>query len=267
MQNKPSNLLLQNFVRSVRRKRHNRREHLDPIISSAYSFPRNKEPLRNSDTYGSKNASNSNQTPNMTFDNETKAITFAMSLIALMAKYRNTPNDENHIGTVESFWQYAKNIGSPKQLLTEARNDQTPPEIHAERIRRLFSGNYGLMLESMETLIRYSISKDQHLNDLHHDYLQKIATIWGIKKHDLIQIYKKILLPHTQNPYILLGVSKKADKDTIKKAYYNKVKGCHPDSLTNRAMPDALISLEEERFSLYTKAYNELKNKKHFLWF
>lgn len=214
-----------------------------------------------------KSASNNNITTDITNDSETKAITFAMSLIALMAKYRNTPSTQNHIGTVESFWQYAKNIGSPTKLLQEARDDTTPPEVHAKRIKRLYSNNYGLMLESMETLIRYSIGKDHHLNNLHHNYLQQIAQIWQIQQNDLIEIYKQILLPHTQNPYILLGVSKKADKETIKKAYYHKIKGCHPDSLTNQAMPEELIAIEEERFTVYTKAYNELKNRKKFLWF
>lgn len=56
------------------------------------------------------------------------------------------------------------------------------------------------------------------------------------------------------NPYLILGVSEKADTETIKKAYRRLVKECHPD--THPGDREA-----EERFKRISEAYAVLSDE------
>ncbi len=60
------------------------------------------------------------------------------------------------------------------------------------------------------------------------------------------------------DPYEVLGVSKDADEETIKKAYKTLVKKYHPDRYINNPLAD----LAAEKMSQINKAYDMIINKK-----
>lgn len=60
------------------------------------------------------------------------------------------------------------------------------------------------------------------------------------------------------DPYKVLGVSRDADEETIKKAYRNLVKKYHPDRYANSPMAD----MATEKLKEINKAYDMITNKK-----
>lgn len=196
-------------------------------------------------------------------DPQIKAITFTMSMIGLMANYRHTDYaTHRHINSIPHFWQHAQKIGKPLILLKQAKEDGVTQDIHAARILRLFPDNQALLLEAMQTLVRYSLGSDHMLTHQQYYYLFHIASSWRISQIELVTLFRKQLLPHSQDPYQLLGINKKQlNKDQLKKIYYQHIKRCHPDRLCPKTIPGDLIAIEQERFAIYSKAYQYLLNQ------
>ncbi|MEM7617237.1 MAG: J domain-containing protein [Pseudomonadota bacterium] len=200
---------------------------------------------------------------------ETKAIIFAMSIIALMAKQSLASNERNivnsNILSSTDFWKYAKYMGNPRSLLMRAMHDNLPYETHAKRISRLFTKNSKLLLQSMETLISYTIGKDMLCNRQQMHNLYRIGAIWGVSEKNIHYILYKKIVPKVSDDWMLLDLKKGSDIEKIKKAYYAKIKWCHPDSFAGKDdIPVELISLLKERFAIYSGAYNNLRAKKKF---
>ncbi len=57
----------------------------------------------------------------------------------------------------------------------------------------------------------------------------------------------------------VLGVSSNADMQTIKKAYRQLAKECHPDKVMSEGMPEEYVTYANKRFSEITDAYEGLK--------
>lgn len=59
--------------------------------------------------------------------------------------------------------------------------------------------------------------------------------------------------------YALLGVSPDATDAEVKKAYREKAKKCHPDTLRAQGLPDEMVSRATEQMSRVNSAWSEIK--------
>ena len=66
----------------------------------------------------------------------------------------------------------------------------------------------------------------------------------------------------TSDPYVVLGVSRAADADTVHAAWRRLAREHHPDRLIAQGMPEELVHMANERLAAINAAYQGIVNQK-----
>ena len=66
-----------------------------------------------------------------------------------------------------------------------------------------------------------------------------------------------------QSPYDILGVSPDASDEEVKRAYREKVKHLHPDTLRSKGLPDEVIATINEQMTRINAAWEAVKRERH----
>ena len=71
-------------------------------------------------------------------------------------------------------------------------------------------------------------------------------------------------VPETpSNPYEVLGCQPAATDDEVCRAYREKAKRLHPDTLRAQGLPDEIIAAANEQMSRVNAAWNAVKRERH----
>ena len=65
------------------------------------------------------------------------------------------------------------------------------------------------------------------------------------------------------NPYEVLGCRSEATNDEVCRAYREKAKRLHPDTLRAQGLPDEIIAAANEQMSRVNAAWNAVKRERH----
>ena len=111
---------------------------------------------------------------------------------------------------------------------------------------------------------------DQKLHPAEKDILYKIADALGFPRRQLDQLFHLaggVASPKTEKAaikeaYEMLGVSKNASDDEIKKAYRRLMNQHHPDKLVSKGLPEEMIKLANEKTQQIKEAYERIKKSR-----
>jgi len=98
---------------------------------------------------------------------------------------------------------------------------------------------------------------DGHIDSTEIDIIRKISKYFWINSYDLSSIEAMFLnKSNIKNAYTILGISKEASDDEVKKAYRKVVKKYHPDKLTD--VGDDVKKMAKEKFQAVQQAYDNI---------
>ena len=104
---------------------------------------------------------------------------------------------------------------------------------------------------------------DGNVDNKELDVIQKIAKYFWINHHDFKSIEAMFLNKNNlDNAYSILGVTKTATNDEIKKAYRKIIKKYHPDKLID--VGEDVIKMAKDKFQAVQEAYQKIKLKRGF---
>ena len=70
--------------------------------------------------------------------------------------------------------------------------------------------------------------------------------------------------PELSSPYDILGVPRDASDEEVKRAYREKVKHLHPDTLRGKDLPDEVIETVGKEMARVNAAWTSIKRERHF---
>jgi len=197
-------------------------------------------------------------------DDNTKRIAFTIGVIVLGAKMAKADGvvtkDE-----IQAFRQVfhvppdeMKNVG---RVFNQARRDARGFEPYAKQIGRMFRDNPAVLEELLDGLFHIARA-DGNISQAELDYLEQVAFIFGLDQAAWERIQANNLGVEGHDPYELLGVSREASDDEVKRAYRQLVRENHPDRLVAQGMPQEFIEMANEKLATINGAYEQIRKQR-----
>ncbi|MDO1584509.1 J domain-containing protein [Rhizobium oryzicola] len=194
-------------------------------------------------------------------DPETRRkVSFSIAIIALSAKMAKA-DGAVVASEVEAFRQIfdfppeeAKNVA---RLYNLARQDVAGYEAYAEKLANLCGSGAKncTMLENVIDGLFHIAKADGMVHEKEMAFLARIAEIFEIDEDHFRRIMARHIEMDGIDPYAVLGVSRTADFDEIRRCYRKLVAEHHPDKLIARGVPEALHTAANERMAALNAAY------------
>lgn len=154
-------------------------------------------------------------------------------------------------------------MGEVGRIFNGAKQDAAGFEPYAEQIAALFQGQPAVLEELLGGL--FHIAKaDGTVHPAELDFIRRVATVFGFTPAAFERIVASHVPPAEADPYAVLGLSRQAGTDDIKKAYRNLVKQNHPDTLIAQGLPQDFIDLANQKLAAINAAYDALKKQRGF---
>lgn len=188
---------------------------------------------------------------------------FYVSLASLAAKMAKADgvitNDE-----IRAFDHFLRidlglNVEERKTVATifnEAKNSPEDAVAIARQFRGLIGHQYEVLDMMIQLLFRIALADGQlHKNE--EIFIQNVTSAFGMSQAAYEQI-KALYIKQNDNAYRILGLSRSASDDEVKKAYRNLVREYHPDKMQAKGVPEDFMKIANEKMSEINQAYDEI---------
>jgi len=189
-----------------------------------------------------------------------QTVAFAIAVIALGAKMAKADGQvtKNEVAAFREVFTIPKaEEKNAARVFNLARQDVAGYEEYAERIARMFRANTAPLCDLLEGLF-YIAMADGDYHEAEDRFLARVAEIFGLPDR-MFRALRSRFVPDAQpDPYDLLGVSPEDDFATIRAAWRQAVRDCHPDTMIARGVPEEAIHLAERRLIDLNRAWAEI---------
>lgn len=190
-----------------------------------------------------------------------KQMAFTVAVIVLGAKMAKVDGAVSR-AEVDAFKRVFRippeemaNVG---RIFNAAKRDAQGFEIYARQIAWLFR-NEPTVLEELLAGLFHIARSDGELRPAEIEYLRRVAEIFGLGVHAFERVRATFAAPDAADPYKVLGVSRTASNDEIKKAYRRLIRENHPDTLLAKGMPKEFIDIATTRMAAINAAYDQIE--------
>ena len=192
-----------------------------------------------------------------------KQIGFTIGVIVLSAKMAKADGKV----TGDEIRAFKEKINVPDneiknvaKLWDQAKKTTDGFEIYAKQIADLLEKNSSVLEELLKLLIIIALA-DGKITIPEIKYLKKVGNIFGFSKEDFERIYSS-KSNVSADPYQILGVSRDASIDEIKKKWKQLAINHHPDRLISQGIPEDLIHKSTSRLKEINNAWDTIQNKR-----
>jgi DnaJ like chaperone protein len=194
----------------------------------------------------------------------TQQIAFTIGVIALGAKMAKadgkvTPDEIRAFREV--FKVPPEEMANVGRIFDQARRDSQGFEPYARQIAELLAGRRTVLEDLIDGL--FHIAKADHF--IHPDelaYLREVARIFGFSDNGFARIREAHLGPDEADPYRILGISREASDDQVKKSYRKLMRDHHPDTVIAQGMPREFVEVANHKVAAINDAYDRIARQR-----
>jgi DnaJ like chaperone protein len=195
-----------------------------------------------------------------------RKVAFSVAVIALSAKMAKADGvvTESEIKAFQEVFAYpeeeSRNVA---RLYNLAKQDVAGYEAYAEKLSGLCSSGQANcpVLENVLDGLFHIAKADGAIHENEMAFLQNVAQIFRMPEEQFERITARHVYVEGRDPYIVLGVSRKDDFQTIRTHYRSLVKEHHPDRLIARGVPSAFHAIANDRMARFNAAYAAIERE------
>lgn len=195
---------------------------------------------------------------------EQDEVAFTIGVIALAAKLAKADGSVSR-DEVDAFKRVfpvpreeEANVG---HLFNLAKQDVAGFDSYAKQLASLFRSRPGVLEDLLDSLFLIAKADDSlHPGEL--QFLKHVAEIFGFSPSQFERIRASHFGPDREDPYVILGLSRSASNEDIKREYHRLMKENHPDSLMARGVPAEFVRLATEKVAAINGAYDIIKKER-----
>ena len=192
-----------------------------------------------------------------------KQIGFTIGVIVLSAKMAKADGKvtEDEIKAFKEKINVPDNeIKNVAKLWDQAKKTTDGFEVYAKQISDLLGRNSSVLEELLNLLITIA-QADGKITIPEIKYLKKVGDIFGFSNADFERIYSSKSGVYT-DPYKILGVSRNATVQEIKRKWKQLAINHHPDRLISQGVPEDLIQKSTSRLKEINNAWDTIQNQR-----
>jgi DnaJ like chaperone protein len=199
---------------------------------------------------------------------ETRRVAFATAVIVLAAKLAKVDGvvTRDEIRAFKRIFRIDDDeVGDVARIYDEAKRSPQGFEPYARQIRTLFLRDPAMLEELLDGLFQVA-SADGAINPAELDYLARVAAILGFGPRQFEAIraryvaYRRPEAP--SDPYAVLGLSRRADKDEIRATWRKLVREHHPDRLIAKGLPKEFIDQANRKVAAINAAFDQIAKER-----
>lgn len=188
-----------------------------------------------------------------------KSVAFTIGMIALgakMAKADGVVTADEIAAFKQVFHIPDSELASVARVFNLAKQDVAGYESYARQIAKLFAARHEVLEDVLDGL--FHIAKaDNAFHEGEHGFLSKVATIFGFTEAEFARIRARhVNVP--DDPYLILGLSRGASAEEVRKRYRELVREYHPDRHIAAGVPEEMIAIATERLQKVNEAYDRI---------
>lgn len=180
----------------------------------------------------------------------------AIALAAKMARADGHASDDEFEVFRRLFHVEAAERANAERFYDLAKRSTDGFQAYARQARSIIGAASPVLEDLVEALLMIAVTDGVTTAEL--DFVDSVRREFGINDATYAHIKSRYLAPDPDDPYIILGVTPGADRETIKKAYIALVKRHHPDRHIAEGTPSEFIRVADLRMAEINDAYSEL---------
>ncbi|WP_099864623.1 J domain-containing protein [Pararhizobium haloflavum] len=193
-----------------------------------------------------------------------RKVAFSVAMIALsakMAKADGIVSDAEVRAFRQIFAIPPEESENVARLYNLAKQDVAGFEFYASKLASLCGSgeNNCLLLEDILDGLFHIAKADGAIHRSEMAFLEAIARIFRIDESHFEQIMARHVHIGGFDPYKVLGVSRDADFQDIKRRYRQAVAANHPDRLIARGVPQEFLAIATDRTARLNAAYEAIE--------
>lgn len=152
-----------------------------------------------------------------------------------------------------------------KTFYNEAKNDNNSLEYYGELFYSISFEDEDLRKTIYEALFEVAAA-DGGLETIEKNALINLLNILHINREFYDYLYNELVgnRKSIKEYFEILGCDENVTNTEIKKAYREKVKEFHPDTIMSKNLPESFIKFANEQMRLITESYEEIKKYRGF---
>ncbi|MGC8469904.1 MAG: TerB family tellurite resistance protein [Acetobacteraceae bacterium] len=151
------------------------------------------------------------------------------------------------------------------RLFDQARDSTEGFEGFAQQMGEAFADNQ-ILLEEVLTALFAIARADGALNGREQDYLTRVHRLFGLAPEAWDRARgtarRTSYAEDDLDPYVILGVGRSADNDTLRAAWKKLMRENHPDGLAARGVPPEFIARATEKVASINAAWDRIKRER-----
>lgn len=193
-------------------------------------------------------------------DEHSRQMAFSIGVIVLSAKLAKVDGavSRSEINAFKEVFrvppQEVKNVA---RIFDAARQDPTGFEPYAEQIARLFAAEKAVLEDLLASLFHIARA-DAPIQPVELAYLRKVADIFALEHASFERVRSMFVSGSAADPYGVLGVSRTASDDEVKRIYRKLIREHHPDALIAKGLPKEFIEVANQKMAAINAAYDQV---------
>lgn len=192
-----------------------------------------------------------------------RSVAFTIAVIALgakMAKADGTVTRDEVAAFRQIFAIPPGEEANAARVFNLARQDVAGFDFYARKIKGMFRDDDRILVDLLEGLFQISVA-DGHYHPSEDALLSEIARIFGLDGRCFRSLKARFVTDAPRDPFDVLGVPPDAPLETVRAAWKQAVRDCHPDRMMARGVPEEAVKLAERRLVDVNRAWDEISTK------
>lgn len=192
-----------------------------------------------------------------------KSVGFSIGMIALGAKMAKADGvvTADEIAAFKQVFHIPDNeLAAVARVFNLAKQDTAGFETYARQMARLFDAQHEVLEDVLDGL--FHIAKaDNAFHPAEDGFLSQVAQIFGFPPAEFARIRARHVAM-ADDPYLILGLTRDATIDEIRKRYRELVREYHPDRHIAAGVPPEMIEIATARLQTVNEAYERIVKEK-----